>query len=115
MAPPRVSGSPYDGYARRVTPLPDPELTPVGPGTPAGEYLRRFWQPVAFAHELDGPPRRVSILGEDLVVFRDRGQRTGVLHVHCAHRGTAIEFGIPVERGLRCCSHGWVFGVDGHW
>ena len=113
MAPPRVSGSPYDGYARRVTPLPDPELTPVGPGTPAGEYLRRFWQPVAFARDLDGPPRRVRILGEDLVVFRDRGQRTGVLHLHCAHRGTSLEFGIPLERGLRCCYHGWVFDVDG--
>src|SRR6185295_15477290 len=83
MAPARASGSPYDGYVRRVTPAPDPELTPVGPGTPGGEYLRRFWQPVAFARDLNGPPRRVRILGEDLVVFRDRGGRNGVLHLHC--------------------------------
>ena len=113
MASARASGSPYDGYARRVTPAPDPELTPVGPGTPSGEYLRRFWQPVAFARDLDGPPRRVRILGEDLVVFRDRSARVGVLHLHCAHRGTSLEFGIPIERGLRCCYHGWVFDVDG--
>ena len=55
----------------------------------------------------------MRILGEDLVVFRDRGGRVGVLHLHCAHRGTSLEFGIPLERGLRCCYHGWVFDVDG--
>ena len=104
---------PYDGYHRRFVPAPDPELTRVGPGTPAGEYLRRFWQPVAFARELTGAPLRVRVLGEDLVVFRDGSGRAGVLHLHCAHRGTSLEFGIPLERGIRCCYHGWVFDVDG--
>jgi phenylpropionate dioxygenase-like ring-hydroxylating dioxygenase large terminal subunit len=104
---------PFDGYHRRAVPAPDPELTQVGPGTPAGEYLRRFWQPVAFARDIATTPLRVRILGEDLVVFRDRSGRVGVLHLHCAHRGTSLEFGIPVERGLRCCYHGWVFDVDG--
>ena len=47
------------------------------------------------------------------MVFRDRGGRVGVLHLHCAHRGTSLEFGIPVERGIRCCYHGWVYDVDG--
>ena len=104
---------PFDGYHRRLVPAPDPELTQVGPGTPAGEYLRRFWQPVAFARELTGAPLRVRILGEDLVVFRDGGGRVGALHLHCAHRGTSLEFGIPLERGIRCCYHGWVYDVDG--
>ena len=103
----------FDGYHRREVPPPDPELTQVGPGTPCGEYLRRFWQPVAFARDLAATPLRVKILGEDLVVFRDRGGRVGVLHLHCAHRGTSLEYGIPVERGIRCCYHGWVFDVDG--
>jgi phenylpropionate dioxygenase-like ring-hydroxylating dioxygenase large terminal subunit len=75
--------------------------------------LRRFWQPVAFARDLASAPLRVRILGEDLVVFRDRGGRAGVLHLHCAHRGTSLEYGIPVERGIRCCYHGWVYDVDG--
>ena len=105
--------APFDGYHRREIPAPDPELTQVGPGTPGGEYLRRFWQPVAFARELSGAPLRTRILGEDLVVFRDQSGRTGLLHLHCAHRGTSLEFGIPVARGLRCCYHGWVFDVDG--
>ena len=104
---------PFDGYHRREVPPPDPELTEVGPGTPCGEYLRRFWQPVAFARDLTATPLRTRILGEDLVVFRDRGGRVGVLHLHCAHRGTSLEFGIPLERGIRCCYHGWVYDVDG--
>ena len=105
--------SPYDGYHRRAVPPPDPELTEVGPGTPCGEYLRRFWQPVAYARELTETPLRARILGEDLVVFRDRSGQVGVLHLHCAHRGTSLEFGIPVERGIRCCYHGWAYDVDG--
>jgi phenylpropionate dioxygenase-like ring-hydroxylating dioxygenase large terminal subunit len=105
--------TPYDGYHRRAVPPPDPELTEVGPGTPGGEYLRRFWQPVAFVRELGDAPLRVRILGEDLVVFRDRSGQIGVLHLHCAHRGTSLEFGIPLERGIRCCYHGWVYDVDG--
>jgi len=102
----------FDGYHRRTPPAPDPELTRVGPGTPGGEYLRRFWQPVAFVRDL-ATPLRVRIMGEDLVIFRDRGGRNGVLHLHCAHRGTSLEYGIPLERGLRCCYHGWVYDVDG--
>jgi phenylpropionate dioxygenase-like ring-hydroxylating dioxygenase large terminal subunit len=108
-----MARTPFDGYHRRAVPAPDPELTQVGPGTPGGEYLRRYWQPVAFARDIADTPLRVRILGEDLVVFRDRSGRVGVLHLHCAHRGTSLEFGIPVERGLRCCYHGWVFDVDG--
>jgi nitrite reductase/ring-hydroxylating ferredoxin subunit len=104
---------PFSGYHRRDVPAPDPELTQVGPGTPGGEYLRRFWQPVAFGRDLGETPLRVRILGEDLVAFRDRRGRAGLLHLHCAHRGTSLEFGIPVERGLRCCYHGWVYDVDG--
>ena len=104
---------PFDGYHRRDVPAPDPELTQVGPGTPCGEYLRRFWQPIAFARELTATPLRARILGEDLVVFRDRRGQVGVLHLHCAHRGTSLEYGIPIERGIRCCYHGWVFDVDG--
>ena len=103
----------FSGYHHRDVPPPDPELTQVGPGTPCGEYLRRFWQPVAFSRDLGAAPRRVRVLGEDLVVFRDRSGRVGVLHLHCAHRGTSLEFGIPLERGLRCCYHGWVYDVDG--
>jgi nitrite reductase/ring-hydroxylating ferredoxin subunit len=88
-------------------------LTNTGPGTPCGEYLRRYWHPFMLANELKDLPVTLRLLGEDLVVFRDRGGRLGLLHKHCAHRGTSLEFGIPQERGIRCCYHGWHFDVDG--
>jgi len=105
--------TPYGAYLARETPPPDDELTRVGPGTPCGEYLRRFWQPVAFARDLADVPLRIRIMGEDLVVFRDRAGRVGLLQLHCAHRGTSLEYGLIAERGIRCCYHGWVYDVDG--
>src|SRR5512134_3602112 len=113
MTAERASGNPFDGYARRETPAPDAELTHVGPGTPGGEYLRRFWHPVAFSHELRDLPHRVRILGEDLVLFRDCSGRTGLLKLHCCHRLASLEYGLVSERGIRCCYHGWLFDIDG--
>ncbi len=104
---------PYGAYHHRDVPAEDAELTRVGPGTPGGEYLRRFWQPVALSSELTELPLRVRVLGEDLVLFRDRGGRAGLLELHCPHRGTSLEFGIVSERGIRCCYHAWLFDVDG--
>ena len=103
----------YGAYYHRERPPADEELTRVGPGTPCGEYLRRFWQPVILSEELGDLPRRLRILGEDLVAFRDRRGAVGLLELHCPHRGTSLEFGLISERGIRCCYHGWLFDVDG--
>src|SRR5438093_949314 len=92
----------FGGYQHRDVPQEDTELTHVGPGTPCGEYLRRFWQPVCFADELRDVPRRVTILGEELVAFRDLSGRTGLLELHCPHRGTSLEYGLISEHGIRC-------------
>src|SRR3954451_25036209 len=93
----------YAAYYRRDVPEDDVELTRVGPGTPCGEYLRRFWQPVILTRELGELPRRVRILGEDLVAFRDKSGAIGILELHCPHRGTSLEFGLVGEHGIRCC------------
>ena len=104
----------YIGHAKHRRPDPDPEFMRVGPGTPCGEYLRRFWQPVCMSAELaKGVPVRLRILGEDLVAFRDRSGSYGLLHLHCSHRNTSLEFGFIAERGIRCCYHGWHYDVDG--
>lgn len=103
----------YNGYHRKQSAEPDHFLTRVGRGTPAGEYLRRFWQPVAYVDELKEVPLRVRALGEDLVAFRDKSGRVGVLHLHCSHRNTSLEYGVIEERGLRCCYHGRCYDVDG--
>ncbi|MCH9675439.1 MAG: Rieske 2Fe-2S domain-containing protein [Gammaproteobacteria bacterium] len=91
-------------------------LTQTGPGTPMGDYFRRFWQPVALGHELadrDGPPVRVNILGEALVAFRDSDGRVGLIDARCPHRGANLFYGRNEECGLRCVYHGWKFDVDG--
>jgi nitrite reductase/ring-hydroxylating ferredoxin subunit len=94
-------------------PREDEELTRVGPGTPGGEYLRRFWQPILLSQELKDLPRRLRILGEDLVAFRDKSGAAGLLEPYCAHRGVSLEYGLIAEKGIRCCYHGWCFDVDG--
>ena len=103
----------YSGYHHRDIPAEDPELTHIGPGTPCGEYMRRYWQPVAMANEVKDLPLAIRILGEDLVLFRDHSGRYGLVHRHCAHRGASLEFGIVMECGIKCCYHGWHFDVDG--
>jgi hypothetical protein len=70
-------GMPYSGCYRRSLPPEDAELTHIEPGTPGGEHLRRFWQPVVMVEELDGGPLALRIMGEDLVLFRDLGGQMG--------------------------------------
>jgi nitrite reductase/ring-hydroxylating ferredoxin subunit len=100
-------------YGRTVPP-PDHELTSVGPGTPMGELLRRYWQPACTSDELRDLPRKVKILCEEIVLFRDKKGRVGALEPHCSHRGTSLEFARVEEEGLRCCYHGWLYDTQGH-
>lgn len=89
------------------------EILETGPGTSMGECMRRYWQPVCLSQELKDVPKAIRILHEDLVAFRDRSGRVGVLKRHCAHRGASLEYGIVSQRGIRCCYHGWLYDVDG--
>src|SRR5579871_4019607 len=89
-------------------------LTRVGPGTPAGNLLRRYWQPIAAASEMSERwTRRVRLLSEDLILFKDREGRLGLVAEHCPHRRASLGYGIPTKDGIRCPYHGWEFGRDG--
>ncbi len=90
-------------------------LVRVGPGTPAGELLRRYWHPVAVRQDLtdEQPTKFVRLLGEDLVLFRDRSGRVGLLADHCSHRGASLFYGRVEERGIACAYHGWLYDVQG--
>jgi nitrite reductase/ring-hydroxylating ferredoxin subunit len=91
-------------------------LTRVGPGTPMGNLLRRYWQPALLAEELpepDGPPVRVRLLGEDLIAFRDTTGAIGLVEAYCPHRRAPMFFGRNEDRGLRCVYHGWKFDRTG--
>src|SRR5262245_10846337 len=92
-------------------------LTQIGPGTPCGVLLRKYWQPVALSEEVPqsgGAPIAVRILGEDLVLFRDETGRPGLLDLHCPHRGADLSYGRVENGGLRCIYHGWLFDVSGN-
>lgn len=91
-------------------------LTRVGPGTPAGEMLRRYWHPVAVAQELsqDQPTRFVRLLGENLVLFRDKLGHVGLIGDRCSHRGASLCYGRVEERGISCAYHGWLFDTQGN-
>ncbi len=92
-------------------------LTRVGPGTPMGQLMRRYWVPALLSSEVsepDGAPVRVTLLGERLVAFRDTNGRVGLLNEFCAHRGTSLFLGRNEECGLRCVYHGWKYDVAGN-
>ena len=98
-----------------LTPERNAEVTLSGPGTPLGAFMRQYWQPAALVDEFEGPRpvRRVRLLGEELVLFRDEAGRYGLLERHCAHRGADLSFGRAEDGGLRCPFHGWLFDVGG--
>jgi len=92
------------------------QLCLTGPGTPCGELMRRYWQPVALSEEVtvDGAPLPVRLFGEDLVLFRDSQGRTGLLDLHCPHRGADLSFGRVEDGGIRCIYHGWLLDIKGN-
>lgn len=90
-------------------------LTESGPGTAGGRVLRAYWQPAALAEELTArrPIVPVTLLGEELVLFRSETGEMGLLSRWCPHRGVDLSFGRPEDGGLRCPFHGWLFNTAG--
>jgi 5,5'-dehydrodivanillate O-demethylase len=89
-------------------------LTEVGRGTPMGELMRRYWQPIGAAVDLESKwTKRVRLLGEDLVIFKDRQGRLGLIAEQCPHRRASFAHGIPTENGIRCPYHGWEYDAQG--
>jgi phthalate 4,5-dioxygenase len=91
-------------------------VTRIGPGTPAGKLMRLYWHPAALVEELDAerPVKAVELLGERLVVFRDRYGCYGLVGRACPHRGADLAFGRLEDGALRCSFHGWLFDIDGN-
>ena len=90
-------------------------LCRIGPKTPMGDLVRRFWIPAASSTELlaNAPPKRVRLAGRDFVLFRDSRGTPGLLNERCPHRGASLTLARNEECGLRCIYHGWKIGVDG--
>ena len=89
-------------------------LTQTGPGTPCGELLRRYWQPLCPTGEIAADQKKaLRILGEDLLVFRTPSGEYGCVEESCPHRHASLLYGFVEDGGVRCCYHGWKFGLDG--
>lgn len=89
-------------------------MSRVGPGTPAGELLRRYWHVVAAAGELHtNPKKRVRVLGEDLLLYRNPAGEYGLMRERCSHRGASLYYGFIEDDGIRCPYHGWKYDACG--
>ena len=89
-------------------------LTEIEPGTAMGDLLRRYWQPIAGASELDDNPiKPVRFFGEDLVLYKDLSGNFGLIHKHCPHRRADLSYGFVENEGIRCSYHGWLLGSEG--
>jgi 5,5'-dehydrodivanillate O-demethylase len=89
-------------------------LCQVGPGTPMGDLLRYYWMPIAAVAEMDDTPTKaVRLMGEDLVLYKDRNGTLGLIDRHCAHRRADLSYGMVEDCGLRCNYHGWLFDETG--
>ncbi|NMH97335.1 Rieske 2Fe-2S domain-containing protein [Pseudonocardia sp. K10HN5] len=96
-----------------LSPALNERLTRIGPGTPMGTLLRRYWYPVAAVSELGRVPISRRLLGEDIVIYRDGTGRLGCIEAQCPHRRASMRYAVVEEEGLRCGYHGWLFGRDG--
>lgn len=110
----RISGEDVAGSAYgRPLQTHDAELTEVGSGSPCGELMRRYWHPVELSERLGERPIELRVLDEDLILFRDRAGRPGLITPRCVHRGAPMSFAKVEDRGIRCPYHGWLFDVEG--
>ena len=79
-----------------------------------GDFLRRYWMPVAAVAELDdNPTKPIRLMGEDLVIYKDKSGTYGLVDLHCAHRRADLSYGIVEDCGLRCNYHGWRYDEEG--
>ncbi len=90
------------------------ELTQIGPGTPMGELLRRYWYPIAFEQDFDTlPSKTVRLLSENWTLYKTPSGKYGIISEKCAHRNASLTYGVVHEDGIRCGYHGWKYDFDG--
>ena len=89
-------------------------LTRVGPGTPMGNLLRRYWMPIGGASEFDKVAiKPIRLMGENLVLYKDTSGRFGLIDRHCPHRRADMTNGWVEPGGIRCSYHGWLMDETG--
>ncbi len=74
--------------------------------------LKNAWYIVAREQEIGDSPLAVELLGERLVLFRNRGG-VAVLQDRCIHRNVRLSRGRAVFGEIECAYHGWRFDAGG--
>ena len=95
----------FRGYKQSEVPKIDEGLARTNSNTPCGEYLRRYWHPVALTSEISEIPKEIRILGEDLVIFKTTKGNIGLIHKACPHRRASMVYGKTEDKGITCCYH----------
>ena len=103
----------FRGYKQAIVAKIDEKLVQTDSKTACGEYLRRYWHPVALTSEVSETPKEIRILGEDLVIFKTTKGNIGLVHKACPHRRASMAYGKTEDKGIRCCYHGWLFSTNG--
>ncbi len=88
-------------------------FTSIGPGTPMGDMLRRYWHPVGCSQLVTSKPQRVTVMGEELVLYRGASGETHLMQLRCAHRSLALDYGRIEGDCIRCPYHGWLYDAEG--
>lgn len=88
-------------------------MTRVGPGTRMGNLLRRYWHPVGCSSLVSSKPKRVTVLGEELVLYRGESGQPVLMQLRCAHRNVALDYGRVEGDSIRCPYHGWLYDSGG--
>lgn len=90
-------------------------LTQVDKGTPGGELLRRYWHPICVVDAIPTSSQKlkITLLGENLVVFKKPNGDFGLVAENCLHRGASLYYGFVEKEGIRCPYHGWLFNEEG--
>ncbi len=71
-------------------------------GNAGRRLFAALWMPALLSSgRPDGDPKRMRLLGEDYVAFRDSDGRVGVLEEQCCHRGSSLMLGRNEDGGLR--------------
>ena len=76
-------------------------------------FLRNCWYVAAMGEELDDGLLARTILGEPLVMFRDRDGAVAALEDRCCHRQAPLHKGRLVDGNLQCGYHGLTFDRTG--
>jgi 5,5'-dehydrodivanillate O-demethylase len=91
-----------------------PDFARVENGALAGQFLSRFWQPVALSDDLVfGRPKRIKRLGTFYTLYRGEDGATRLTQDRCPHRGTSLAYGWVEGNSIRCRYHGWKFDGTG--